>query len=274
MSINQQDFTYVQTLVRQKAGIIIDDGKEYLIELRLKPVAIKNGYENVSGLVQKLKEHSRHNGTHEQVIEALTTNETSFFRDLHPFEVFKNVIVPELIEKNAATRTLKIWSAACSTGQEPYTIAMILRDSFPQLAHWNVSILATDLAGKVLDKARSGVFSQLEVNRGLPALMMVKYFDKQGDSWIIKEPLRKMIVFRQLNLLEHWSGMHTMDIIFIRNVLIYFDVEAKRSILKKVRELMKNDSFLLLGSTESLINVTTDFNNVRHDKTFCFKRKF
>jgi len=207
-------------------------------------------------------------------VDAMTTNETSFFRDLHPFETFKRELVPELLKRNEASRTLNIWCAACSSGQEPYTLAMILHDSFPQLrAGWRVQLLAGDLSLEMLRRARAGLFSQLEVNRGLPAPLLVKYFQKDGASWQVKEELRAMIQFHELNLATAWPGLPAMDFVFLRNVLIYFDMEMKRQILRKVRGVLKPDGVLFLGGAETTLNIDEGWERVQSGKTVYYRIK-
>jgi len=274
MSISSSDFEYVQQLVYKNAGIVLDKGKEYLLELRLRPVAKKQGFNTISELICKLRVQQSLNGMHNSVINALTTNETSFFRDLHPFEVLKDKIFPELIKKNASQRKLNIWCCACSSGQEPYTIAMILRENFPLLANWSVNILATDISDDVLLTAKEGMYNQLEVNRGLPIKYLVKYFTKNGNGWKVKDELRKVISFRKLNLLDYWLNISTMDIIFIRNILIYFDTTTKQAILTKLRRLMTRDSYLFLGSTETLVNIDDSFKWEKVNKTIFYKLTF
>jgi chemotaxis protein methyltransferase CheR len=264
------DFDYIRRLVREASAIVLDEGKAYLVESRLGPLARREGIGSIHDLVERLQAE-RVGGLRQKVVEAMTTNETSFFRDLHPFEALKKAVVPERIAKAESTRQLDVWCAAASTGQEPYTIAMVLREYFPALANWTLRFLATDIAEDVLAKARLGRYSQFEVNRGLPATLLVKYFKKVGVEWHLSEPIRSMVEFRQMNLAMAWPTLPKMDIIFIRNVLIYFDVEMKRAILRKARGLLKPGGYLFLGGAETTLNLDEGFERLQIDKAGCYR---
>lgn len=262
MTASPASFKYVCELVRRRAAIVVEAGKEYLVDARLGPIAKREGLPGIDALVAKMRLDER-GPLVGQVIEAMTTNETSFFRDIHPFEVLRTKILPDMIKARAATRTLRIWCAAASTGQEPFSIAMTIRHHFPELASWNVHITATDLNAAVLERARTGIYRQLEVNRGLPTPMLIKYFDRVGADWQIKNDLRKMISFQELNLLDRWPLTSPPDIVFMRNILIYFDMETKRAILNRVRTTMRADGFLVLGGAETTINIDDQFVSIR-----------
>lgn len=256
MAIAPTDFDYVSGLVRDRSAIVLEPGKEYLVETRLEPVAQRVGFAGLKELIAAARTGGvSGNPLQAKIVDALTTNETLFFRDFHPFEALRKVIVPELIQLRGTERTLTIWSAACSTGQEPYSLAMLLRENFPQLATWRIEIVATDLSETVLNRAREGVFSQLEVNRGLPALYLVKYFTKQGDAWKIKDSIKSMVQFRPLNLIESWPGFRRFDLVFLRNVLIYFDVDVRKQILARVRECILPHGTLFLGTAETTLSL-------------------
>ena len=197
----------------------------------------------------------------------MTTHETSFFRDLNPFEALRLTVIPKLIAMRGQTRTLNIWCAACSSGQEPYTIAMLLRENFPALATWNVRLIATDLSEQILDRVREGIFTQAEVNRGLPAPLLVKYFKKVGLKWQLKDDLRRLVQFSEMNLIEAWPTMPRMDLVFLRNVLIYFSGETKRTILEKVARLLAPDGYLFLGGAETTLNLSESFCRTADHKT-------
>ena len=266
MPLEKLDFDYLRQMVREHSAIVLDEGKEYLVEMRLMSLARAEGVADVGALIRAMRSKS-FGQLHRDVIDAMTTNETSFFRDLHPFETLKKEILPRMIEARASQKSLNIWCAACSSGQEPYTIAMVLKDNFPQLANWRVKILATDISPSMVVRARQGVFSQLEINRGLPAPFLIKYFSKDGASWAIKEDVKRFIEFREMNLATNWPAMPTFDIIFIRNVLIYFDLEMKRSILGRMRKVFKPDGVLFLGGAETTLNIDDSFQRVQEGRS-------
>jgi len=252
---------YVCTLVRQRSAIELEAAKAYLIEARLLPVAKRNGYSTTAEMVRALQCRPKAD-LQQQLVEAMTTNETSFFRDAHPFEALRTIIIPELLKSSTARRTLSIWSAACSTGQEAYSIAMLLNEHFPALASWNVSILGTDLSDEVLAKASAGRFSQIEMNRGLPAALLAKYFRRDGLQWELDSRIRAMAKFGKLNLIEAWPPMPVMDVVFLRNVLIYFSPETKKSILQKIRKVMAPKAVLFLGAAETTMGLDDAFERV------------
>jgi chemotaxis protein methyltransferase CheR len=272
MSLDTGDFDYVCTLLRKQSGIGLDAGKEYLVETRLQPVAKQAGYASLAELITRLRSGPL-NHLHVRVVEALMTNETQFFRDIHPFNALKTLILPELFQKRSAIRQLNVWCAAASTGQEPYSVAMLLADSFPNLAGWNVRCIASDISDGSLARARQGSYRQLEVKRGLPVPLLEKYFCKHGAKWQIAEQIRRRVEFRNINLVSAWPSLPQMDIIMMRNVLIYLDVETKKAILGKVRTLLKPDGYLFLGSAETTLNLDTAFDQVRFDKSICYQLK-
>lgn len=269
MSINTTDFAFLQTLVRERSAIVLDPGKEYLAESRLAPIARGAGLPGIGELVAKLRTDPRGTLT-DKVIEAMTTNETSFFRDVHPFEALRTQILPEILRARASEKTLNLWCGAASSGQEPYTIAMLLREHFPELATWRVRFIATDISREMLRRSREGRYSQLEVNRGLPAPMLIKYFDKVDGRWVIKEDLRKMCEFRAMNLTTPWPMMQPFDLIFIRNVLIYFDLQTKTGILKRMKGCLLPHGLLFLGTAETTINLDADWKPVKVGNTTAF----
>jgi len=269
-TLDTPSFEYVRQLVLDKSSIALEATKGYLVESRLSPLARKAGLPDVNSLVTQLR-RTPHGELHELVVDAMTTNETSFFRDIHPFETLRTSILPELIERRGTRRSLSIWSAACSSGQEPYTICMVLRDHFPQLATWNVKVYATDLSQEMVQRASSGTYSQAEVNRGMPAACLVKHFDRQGLNWVVKPDVRKMIDFSRLNLTESWSRLPPMDVIFMRNVLIYFTAETKKQILSSVHRKLTTDGSLFLGGAETTLGLHDQFNRVAVGKTTVYR---
>jgi chemotaxis protein methyltransferase CheR len=270
VALDSADFEFVSTLVRKRSAIVLEPEKNYLVESRLLPVVRREGLSSVADLVARLRAGSQ-NGLPDMVVEAMTTNETSFFRDLNPFEALRKVVLPELLQRRANTRSLNIWCGAASTGQEPYTIALILREHFPGFSDWRISIVATDLSSEVLTKARQGRYSQLEVNRGLPAALLIKYFDRQGTQWQVKEDVRRLVDFRQLNLIDPSWGLMAIDIVFLRNVLIYFDVPTKKNVLQKIRQILRPDGYLFLGGAETTLNLDPGFDRISFERAGCYR---
>lgn len=265
MALTPPDFDYLCKMIRERSAIVLEPGKEYLVESRLQPLAMRNGYNSLGALVATLKAQP-YNGIHRQVVEALTTNETTFFRDIHPFEALKKYVIPNLMGKRKNERRLTIWSAACSSGQEAYSIALLLKENFPSLQDWNIRIMATDLSQEMLRRTREGRYSQLEVNRGLPIPLLMKYFVRQGLEWEIREDLRRMIEVRELNLAKEWGPLPAFDIVFIRNVMIYFDLPMKRTILAKIRQHLRPDGYLFLGGAETTLNLDESFVRIPFEK--------
>ena len=251
------DYEYLRKLLKDHSGLDLSADKQYLIESRLLPLSRKCGVAGISELVQKMKGGS--SSIVAQVVEAMTTNETFFFRDKVPFEHFRDTIMPEMLAARAGRKSIRIWCAAGSTGQEPYSLAMSLKEMGAALAGWRVEIIATDLSTEVLEKSKSGVYSQFEVQRGLPIQLLVKYFKQNGELWQISPELRAMVQHRQLNLLHDFSQLGTFDIIFCRNVLIYFDQDTKINIFGRLARLMEQDGFLVLGAAETVVGLTDAF---------------
>jgi len=252
------DFAFIAAFLKERSGLIITQDKMYLLETRLASILRDNGLSSLAALVEMLRQPG---GTKvkDLVVDAMTTNETSFFRDSHPFEALRKSIIPGLIERRAASRSLRIWSAACATGQEPYSLAMMLKDHFPVLGGWKVEIVATDLSPTVLERAREGVYSTFEVQRGLPIQMLVRHFDQQDSNWKIKPELRQTITFRALNLLEDFAVLGQFDVVLCRNVLIYFDQPTKTRILAAIARRIVPDGVLLLGGAESVFGLSDAF---------------
>jgi chemotaxis protein methyltransferase CheR len=270
MTIGAGEFDYIRKLVRERSAIVLEPGKEYLAESRLMPVAREAGCESLEALVEKIRA-DRSGGLERRVIEAMTTNETTFFRDVHPFEALRSAVLPELLESRATERRLHIWCGASSSGQEPYSIAMVLRERWPVLGDWKIRVVASDLSREMLDRTREGRYSQLEVNRGLPAPMLVKWFEKQGTTWQVKPELRAMLELQEMNLAGPWPTLPTFDVVFMRNVLIYFDIETKQAILAKVRRLLRPDGWLFLGGAETTINLDAGFERMPVGKATAYR---
>jgi chemotaxis protein methyltransferase CheR len=250
------DYEFLRKLLKERSGLDLSADKQYLVESRLIPLARKAGLPGIAELVAKIKAGSA--ALTAEVVEAMTTNETFFFRDKIPFDHLRESILPALVQARASRRSLRIWCAASSTGQEPYSIAMCVKE-FAGLAGWRVEIVATDLSQEVLEKSKAGIYSQFEVQRGLPIQMLVKYFTQTGELWQLKADLRAMVQHRQLNLLQDFSHLGTFDVIFCRNVLIYFDQDTKVAVFDRLARMVEADGVLLLGAAESVVGISDAF---------------
>ncbi len=273
MSLSTIDFDYIRRLVRDRSAIALEEGKAYLAEARLGSLARREGFPSLQDLITKVRADGDHfGGLQQRVVEAMTTNESSFFRDVHPYEALRKVLIPELITRRVGTRRLRIWCAACSSGQEPYSLAMLLREHFgSRLEGWEVSILASDLSTEMLERAMAGRYSQMEVNRGVPAALLVKAFRKEGRDWQIKEEIRAMVDFRRINLIDPWPIHWPIDIVMLRNVLIYFETGTKRQVLDGMAGVLAADGSLFLGSTETTLNLSASYDRVEVDRTICYR---
>jgi len=249
------DFEYLRAYLKQRSGLALSSEKRYLVESRLAPVCRRFNFATLRDLIGSLK--ITHDGAIERaVVEAMTTNETFFFRDRLPFDLFRDVVLPEALARNAARRRLRIWCAAASTGQEPYSIAMLLQEAAPRLSGWQVDLVATDISSEVIERAKLGLYSQFEVQRGLPVQWLLKYFTQIGEQWQISASLRSMVEFRQFNLLHGFEGLGSFDVIFCRNVLIYFDAPTKSEILGRFANSLIPGGALMLGAAETVIGLT------------------
>ncbi len=235
------------------------------------PLARQQGFASINELLGRMR-HAPSSDLAQRVVEAMTIHESSFFRDWRPFEAMRQTVIPGLIQARGS-RQLTLWSAACSTGQEPYSLAMLIREHFPQLASWSVRILATDISRSILTKAKEGKFSQLEVNRGLPAPFLVKYFTRQGTDWVIRDDIRAMIDFREVNLADVWPFSSSVDVVFIRNVLIYFDAPTKKTILERIHKTLAPDGALFLGAAETTFSLTNVFERAPVDGACWYRRR-
>ncbi len=256
--MNVTDFEMIAQLLKTRSGLALSKDKAYLIESRLNPVARKWNFAGFDELAQAIRA-GKDEALLVDVTEAMTTNESFFFRDQKPFDQFNELVLPHMLEHRAAKKTIRIWSAACSSGQEPYTLAMLLKENASKLAGWKVEIVATDLSQEILDKAKEGLYSQFEVQRGLPINLLVKYFKQTGDRWQIDAEIRKMVKFQQFNLLTNPSALGRFDVVFCRNVLIYFDPPTKTEVLGKLADLLADDGFLYLGGAETVLGMSDRF---------------
>ncbi|MCA9465536.1 MAG: protein-glutamate O-methyltransferase CheR, partial [Nitrospira sp.] len=259
--ISPEDLNYVREMVRTRSAIVLEPEKAYLVQSRLEPVAKSEGVQTLAELVQKLRQVP-FGPLHKKVVEAMTTNETSFFRDLSPFQALKETVLPDLLVRKALTKKLTIWCGASSSGQEPYSILFTILEEFPELKQWDIQFTATDISVEMLKRCQEGRYSQLEVNRGLPAPLLTKYFTKKGLAWQVQDDIRKMVSFREMNLAGTWLPFPKLDLVLIRNVMIYFDVPTKKQILKKARELMEPHAYLFLGGSETTMNLDDGFERV------------
>ena len=264
-------YAYLQRLLADRTGIVLDTGKEYLVEARLHALVQSEGFSSVSSLLDSLQHVERPGGLHRRAVEAMLNGETSFFRDHYPFEAIRTVIVPEMMQRRAGTRALNVWCAASASGQEAYSVAMILLESMPLLHDWKVDLLATDVSESMLQRARAGAYRQIEVNRGLPAPYLVKYFERFGEEWRVKERVRRMVRFGHMNLIEPWGNLPLFDVILMRNVLIYFSSETRRTILQSVLKSLRHDGYLILGGGETSLALDRTFESVRIGKAVCYR---
>jgi chemotaxis protein methyltransferase CheR len=250
------DYEFLRKLLKERSGLDLSSDKQYLVESRLVPLARRAALQGIPELVQKMK--AGEDALITEVVEAMTTNETFFFRDKIPFDHLRESILPDLVPARASRQTLRIWCAASSTGQEPYSVAMCIKE-FAGLVGWRVEILATDLSQEVLEKSKAGIYSQFEVQRGLPIQMLVKYFTQVGELWQLNPDIRAMVQHRQLNLLQDFSHLGKFDVIFCRNVLIYFDHDTKAAIFERLARMIEPDGVLTLGAAESVVGISEAF---------------
>jgi len=261
VTISDSSFAYVSDLARRETAMLYDPGKEYLVEARLLPLAREAGCADVDAYVLRLQVDA---AERVKALDALTINETSWFRDMSPYQAFTQLMLPQIVERRQHTRHVSIWSAACSSGQEAYSLAMLLDEHLPP--GWTAQILATDISQKMLARVDAGRYSQVEMNRGLPATSLVKYFSRNGSEWEVNDDLKKMVRTQHLNLSTSFPPLPTFDIVFIRNVLIYFDLDVKRDILRRVGQVISPDGFMLLGSSETTLDLDDHWDREAHGR--------
>ena len=254
------DFDFVAAMVRERSGLVLSADKAYLVESRLAPIARRDGFSSIDDLVTAIRVR-RDSKLIETVVDAMTTNETFFFRDKTPFDIFEQTILPELIARKRGG-TIRVWCAAASTGQEPYSLAMVAEAMGPRMGGCKLEILGTDISERCLEKAKAGLHTQFEVQRGLPVQMLLKHFRKEGDAWKIDERLKGNIRYRPMNLLDDFRGLGLFDVIFCRNVLIYFDAQTKKQVLERMSMQVDGPGYLLLGAAETVLGVTEAFKPV------------
>ena len=260
--MSPEDFEFISSLIKSRSGLVLTPDKSYLLESRLMPVARKHGLKGLEDLINHLRTRKDEAMTVE-VTEAMTTNESFFFRDVKPFDLLRDVVLPPILEKRASQKRLRIWCSAASSGQEPYSIAIVLKELGAQLAGWNIDIVGTDISHDILKKAQDGMYSQFEVQRGMPIQLLLKYFDKKDENWEIKPEIKNMVQYKYWNLLDDLNALGKFDIVFCRNVLIYFDAETKGKVLENIAKLMPEDGMLFLGGAETVLGVTEKFKPVQ-----------
>jgi chemotaxis protein methyltransferase CheR len=268
MTLSQTEFAFVSQLVRREASIVLAPGKEYLVEARLIPVARAVGAPSVNEFLAELQRRPDP-ANQRRIVDALTTNETSWFRDREPFAALTEVVLPELVKSRGSTRKVRLWSAASSSGQEAYSLAITLQENLPP--GWGYEIMGTDISTQMVKRAETAEYSQVEVNRGLPASQLVQYFERAGAHWRITPALRRNVSFRLMNLTTPLPSMQPFDVIFLRNVLIYFDVAVKRTVLQNVARLLRPDGWLFLGAAETTIGIDDNYERVAAGRTSAYR---
>lgn len=263
--MDEIEFQALARILKDRSGLVLGENKTYLLESRLSPVAKKYDLASLDDLVKEIT------GTPSEallfdVTEAMTTNESFFFRDNKPFDNFRDFTLPELIKDRASSKKIRIWSAACSTGQEAYSLAILLKETGAALDGWRIEIIGTDLSPIVLEKAKAGVYSQFEVQRGLPIQYLVKYFSQVNELWQIDASIRAMVRFQEGNLLEDISSLGIFDVVYCRNVLIYFERDTKSDVLGKIAKQMPVGATLYLGGAETVLGVTDAFKPKRDQR--------
>jgi chemotaxis protein methyltransferase CheR len=252
-----EDFDYISKLLKDKSGLVLTKDKSYLLESRLMPLARKRGFKGLDDLIAQLRR--RDMALEKEITEAMTTNESFFFRDGKPFDQFRQVVLPNILKTRASKRSFRIWCAAASSGQEPYSLAMILKEEAAKFAGWRIEIVGTDLSSDILKKAKAGLYSQFEVQRGMPMQLLVKYFKKKDEMWEIDPTIRSMVQYKEWNLLDSLSALGQFDVVYCRNVLIYFDQPTKAKVLEGVAKQMPDDGVLYLGGAETVLGVSQAF---------------
>lgn len=270
--MKQTTLNYLIDFVKDQSGIVLSHDKAYLLESRLLPIAKKYHFTDIDSLVDQVK-MSKNTSIEESIVDAMTTNESFFFRDTKPFDQFRNEIIPSLVKRQTASRKIRIWSAAASTGQEPYSLAIILNEMSAELKGFNVEIIGTDISQDALTRARTGLFTQFEVQRGLSTQRLVKFFKKNNDNWEINQEIKRNISFKIHNLLKNNRSLGNFDVIFIRNVLIYFDIATKRKILEELAGMISEDGFICLGGTETILGITDKLVPCPHARGLYQKKK-
>lgn len=256
--MNEDHFNFISSLLKDRSGLVVTPEKSYLLESRLTPIARRHEISGVEALIAHIR-LKKDPALITEVIEAMTTNESFFFRDIKPFDLFRDHVLPHLLETRAVRKSFRIWCAAASSGQEPYSIIMTLLEQRAKLAGWKYELVGTDISRDILAKAEKGVYSQFEVQRGMPITLLVKYFNQVGETWQIKPEVQEYVKFKFFNLLEDPTMLGKFDVVFCRNVLIYFDQKTKGEVLARIAKLMPPDGMLFLGGAETVLGVSENF---------------
>jgi chemotaxis protein methyltransferase CheR len=260
--MTSEQFEFLRAFLKKQSGLVLGDDKRYLIDSRLSPVAKEFGHATISDMIFAMKRPGA-SKLCERITEAMTINESFFFRDMTPFDNFRKIMFPHMVKERSQQRRLRIWSAAASTGQEAYSLAIEMQEQKTKIAGWTVDIIGTDLSAEALDKARAGLYSQFEVQRGMPTALLMKYFTQQGSEWAISPAIKSMVKYQHFNLLNDYRSLGQFDIVFCRNVLIYFDRETKADILSRLAKQMAPDAFLVLGAAETIVGLSEDYKMVQ-----------
>jgi chemotaxis protein methyltransferase CheR len=271
-AISPADYDFVTRLLLEHCALALPPGKEYLLKSRLVPLAQRHGFASLGRLFDELRRPAA-GPLMVEIVEAMVTNETSFFRDVHPFETLRATVLPELIEARRRERELRIWCAAGSSGQEPYSLALLLREHFAELSTWRVELLASDISGEMIERARAGRYSQIEVSRGLPTPLLLKWFRQEAGAWHLADEVRSMVTFQQINLARPWPPMPRWDLILLRNVMIYFEAPVKTGILERAARTLRADGYLILGGAETTLNLHDGFARAENLKSGFYRLK-
>ena len=272
-ALPEEDLTLLRKLLHERTGVVLDTSRDALLEMRLSALAAETGFGSLPEVVDALRTEEPWGTLHQRVVEALVITETSWFRDIHVWQELHRTVLPEMIQRRAGARRLNLWSVACASGQEPYSLAMLLHEHEESLADWSVRLLATDFSQGILHRARAGLYTQLEVNRGLPAQKLVRWFRKDGDAWEISPEIRHRVEFSELNLAVPWPMLPSMDLILIRNVLLYFEPALRQRVLRRIAQVMHPEGWLVLGSNESALTLDDTFEEVRLERAVFYRRR-
>lgn len=272
-ALSDADLALLRRLLHERSGVVLDTSRDALLEMRLSAMAIEAGFSSLPEVLEALRTEESWGALHRHVVEALAISETTWFRDVHLWDELRRTVLPELIARREGVRRLQFWSAACASGQEPYSLAMLLAELDPSLADWNVRLLATDFSQGILQRARAGVYTQIEINRGLPARKLVQHFEKSGDAWTLRPEIRERVEFAELNLAVPWPTLPPMDLVLMRNVLLYFEPTLRQRVLRRLVQALHPEGYLVLGSSETALTMDDSFEEVRLSRAVVYRRR-